>query len=86
MGNDLVGVIIDAFKKVKPELTVMKIWNKSKLSIILAVHDPNNWEKEMDPYYAYSNNCIDGFTFIDNMPIVDKVVRNNYLIYDKTSK
>lgn len=83
MGNDLVGVIIDSFKKVKPNLTVMKIWTKSKLSIVLAVNHPESWRDEMDPYYVYSAGNIDGLTLTDNMDIVDKVIRNEYLIYDR---
>lgn len=86
MGNNLVGVIIESMKKVKPELTVMKIWNKNKLSIILAVHNPNKWETEMDPYYAYVDGNIDGLTLTDNFEVVNKVLKNEYLIYDKTEK
>lgn len=81
MGNDLVGQIFDAFQKFRPGKTIIKIWNKGDLSIILAVKDPKEWEMEMDPYYVYSKGKIDGISYIDNADLVSRVAKPNFLIY-----
>ena len=84
MGNNMVGVIHDAFEKKYPELTIMKIWNKNKLYLVLAVEDVNNWKKEFDPYYYYNNGEIRGVSVIDNMDTLDTVMTDSNLIYIKT--
>ena len=86
MGNDLVGQIIEAFKKDSPELTVIKIWNKKKLNVVIAVHNPENWREEMDPYYAYVDGLIDGLTVMDNLPVLEKVMVDSNLIYVRKSE
>lgn len=81
MGNDMVGQVIDKFKEFRPAKTVMKIWNKKDLYVILGVKDPSQWETEMDPYYVYSNGKIDGVSYLDNAEVLDKVMKPEYLIY-----
>lgn len=81
MGNDLVGQSVEAMKKFRPNKTVMKIWNKKDLCIILAVTDPANWEMEMDPYYVYANGKVDGVSYIDNVNVLSKVMKPEYLVY-----
>ena len=81
MGNDLVGQAIDAMKKFRPNKTVIKIWNKGKLCVILAVKNPDSWEEEMDPYYVYGDGKVDGISYLDNADILDKIVKKEYLVY-----
>lgn len=83
MGNNLVGEIVEKMKVYNPDRKVVKIWNKDKLSIILACYDPDNWMGEMDPYYAYNGERIDGLSVTINMPILEKVCTDKYLIYDR---
>lgn len=85
MGNDLVGQIFDKFKSFRPGKTIIKIWNKKDLSIILAVKNPKEWEMEMDPYYVYSKGKIDGISYIDNESLVSKVTKPEFLIYKDKS-
>lgn len=85
MGNDTVGKVIDAMEKFRPNKTVMKIWNKKNLSVILAVKNPKEWQMEMDPYYIYSDGKVDGISFIDNESILSKVMKPEYLIYHDKS-
>ena len=47
MGNNLVGQVNDAMEKYRPDKTVIKIWNKGKLCVILAAKNPAEWEMEM---------------------------------------
>jgi len=86
MGNNLVGEIITKMKDYIPSRKVVKIWNKGDLSIIMACNNPNNWMGEMDPYYAYNGDQVDGLTVTDNMPIIRKMCVDSNLIYDATSK
>lgn len=81
MGNDMVGQVIEAFKKVRPERTVMKIWNYQKAYIILGVKDPDQWEYEMDPYYMYIDGKISGISYLDNAELLIKALKANNLIY-----
>jgi hypothetical protein len=52
----------------------------------MACNNPNNWMGEMDPYYAYNGDQVDGLTVTDNMPIIRKMCVDSNLIYDATSK
>jgi hypothetical protein len=85
MGNDLVGQIFDKFKSFRSDKTIIKIWNKKDLSIILAVKNPKEWEMEMDPYYVYSKGKIDGISYIDNESLVSKITKPEFLIYKDKS-
>lgn len=86
MGNNLVGEIIDKMKSYDSSLTVVKIWNKAKLSIILACNDPSNWRMEQDPYFAYNGKKIDGLTFTDNIKAIKEVCTDSNLIYNKANE
>lgn len=83
MGNNLVGEIIEKMKKYNPNRKVVKIWNKGKLSIFLACNDPDNWMGEMDPYYAYNGESIDGLSVVTSMPAIKSLCVDKYLIYDR---
>lgn len=86
MGNDMVGQIIEEFKKLRPNRTIMKIWNKQKLYVILAVKDPSKWEYEMDPYYTYIEGQFAGISYLDNSDTLGKVLKDQYLIYLRKEK
>ena len=81
MGNDLVGQAFDAMEKFRPDKTIIKIWNLNNLCIILAVKDPEQYETEMDPYYAFANGKVEGISFIDNEAVLSKVMKPQNLIY-----
>lgn len=85
MGNDLVGQAIEAMKKFRPNKTVMKIWNKKDLCVILAVKNPETWQEEMDPYYVYAKGKVDGISFIDNEAVLTKVMKPEYIAYKNKS-
>lgn len=79
----MVGQIVDAFKEQKPKLTVIKIWNRKELYIVLAAYSETEWKTEMDPYYTYVNGQIEGFSVMNNLPIADRVMTDNHLIYQR---
>ena len=81
MGNDLVGKVVDAMKQFRPDKTVMKIWNKKDLCVILAVKDKSKWVEEMDPYYVYANGKVDGISYLDAEPVLSRVMRPEFLIF-----
>lgn len=83
MGNDMVGQIIEGFKSFRPDKTVVKIWNKNKLYVILGAKDPTKWEYEMDPYYIYTDGKFNGISYLDNEEVLSKVLKPQYLIYTK---
>ena len=86
MGNNLVPEIIDKMKDYNDEATVAKIWNKGKLSIILACKNPSEWRTASDPFYAYNGDKIDGITVTDNMKVFNEVCKPENLIYSKVDK
>ena len=81
MGNDMVGQAIEAMKQFRPNKTVMKIWEKGKICLILAAKDPDNWQMEMDPYYIFADGKVDGVSFIDNATKLKRIARPEKLIY-----
>ena len=81
LGNDLVGKVFDAFKEYRPSKTIMKIWNKDKVCIILAVKDPAEWQMEMDPYYIYADGKVAGISFLDNATKLKRITKPENLIY-----
>lgn len=83
MGNNLVGEIVEKMKVYNPNRKVVKIWNKGKLSIFLACYNPENWMGEMDPYYAYDGENIDGLSVVTSMPALKAMCKDKYLIYDR---
>ena len=85
MGNNLVGQVNDAMEKYRPDKTVIKIWNKGKLCVILAAKNPAEWEMEMDPYYIYADGKVSGISYIDNGDVMKKVLKPENLIYHDPS-
>lgn len=85
LGNDLVGKVFDVFKEYRPSKTIMKIWNKDKVCIILAVKDPAEWQMEMDPYYIFVDGKVDGISYLDNAAKIKRITKPEYLIYHDTS-
>lgn len=85
MGNDLVGQVFDAFKDYRPNKTIMKIWNKGKICLILAVKDPDEWQMEMDPYYLFADGKVSGVSYIDNATKLKRISKPEYLIYHDKS-
>ena len=81
MGNDLVGQIFDKFKSFRPDKTIMKIWSKKDMAIILAVKKPSEWQMEMDPYYIYSKGKLDGISYLDNANVITRITKPENLIY-----
>lgn len=86
MGNNLVGIIIDKMRKYDPNKTIVKIWNMGNLSIIYACNNPENWMGEMDPYFAFNGEMIDGIGYADNVSVFHKVCTDKNLIYDITEE
>lgn len=83
MGNDLVGQAIEAMKKYRPEKTVIKIWIKNKVAILLAAKEPSQYEYEMDPYYIFVDGHVDGISYLDNGTKLKRIMKPEYLAYQK---
>lgn len=84
MGNDKVGQIIEEFKKYDSSRTVVAIWNKKDLYVIIAKHNPDKNAVEMDPFYVYADGKgIDGITYVDNQELLTQVMKPEYLIYER---
>lgn len=77
----MVDEIIKAFKEHNSKMTVMKIWSKGNLHIVLAVFNPDEWNWEMDPYYIYDNGRIDGIFLAQATELFDTVINDKCLIY-----
>jgi len=81
MGNDMVGQVIDAFKKFRPNKVVAKIWNLNKAYVILGVRDLKQWQYEMDPYYTYIDGKVAGISYMENESLMKKMLKPENLIY-----